>query len=361
MSRTQRVLALAVTAIIFVLLFRRIPLPRLLTALERADYTRFFAAMIPNTLVYFLWDTLVLTVAVRWFHGPVRYVELLPARAASYVVAFFNTNAGRGTLAVHLARRLGSPFLQLGSTVLFLVLTEYLHLVAWGTIGILQIHSDIARELLWGPPAVALLWLAVFTYSRLGGDPSRATCNGATVPRAKRADVLRADVLRADVLRADVQRADVLRAPEEPRRGAARLWRLALAPRGWALLRTFRLAPARRYAQIILLRAPLFFVSLCLHYVAARAFGLSIPFVALVAFLPVIFMIAALPITVARLGTTQAAWVFFFSAYADAPTLLAFSLAAHLTFVVTRALLGVAFLPRAYAELTGGAPRVVNS
>jgi hypothetical protein len=95
----------------------------------------------------------------------------------------------------------------------------------------------------------------------------------------------------------------------------------------------------------------MFVVSLGLHYVAARAFGLSIPLAPLVAFLPVIFMIAALPITVARLGTTQVAWVYFFGTYGDQPRLLAFSLAAHLTFVVTRALLGLAFLPRAYSEL----------
>jgi hypothetical protein len=62
-------------------------------------------------------------------------------------------------------------------------------------------------------------------------------------------------------------------------------------------------------------------------------------------------MVAALPITVARLGTTQAAWVFFFDGYADTPSLLAFSLAAHLTFVVTRSLLGIVFLPRAYSDL----------
>lgn len=305
MTKFHRAAALVVTAAIFVVLLRRIPLPRLLSALEQADYTLFFAAMIPNTLFYFCWDTLVLTVAVRWFHGPVRYRDLLPARAASYVVALFNTNVGRGALAAYLARRLGSPFLQLGSTVLFLVLSEYLHLVSWATIGILQIGSDVPRELLWVPPVVALMWLAVFTYTRVG----------------------------------------------PPLPVAFPLVRWALAPRGWALLRTFRLAPAHRYGQIILLRAPMFFVSLCLHYVAARAFGLSIPLAPLVAFLPVIFMIAALPITVARLGTTQAAWVFFFGAYADAPQLLAFSLAAHLTFVVTRALLGVAFLPRAYADL----------
>jgi len=318
-KRLHRAAALAATAAIFFLLFRRIPFPRLLTALQRADYATFLAAMIPNTLFYFLWDTLVLTVAVRWFHAPVTYFELLPARAASYVVGFFNTNAGRGTLALHLARRLGSPFLQLGSTVLFLVLSEYLHLVAWATIGILQIRSDVARELLWGPPLVAAVWLAVFTYSRLTPIPR-------VEPHGRPAGV------------------------------AGRLAQALLAPRGSALLRTFRLAPARRYVEIVLLRAPMFFVSLCLHYAAARAFGLSIPLVALVAFLPVVFMIAALPLTVARLGTTQAAWVFFFGSYADAPTLLAFSLAAHLTFVATRALLGVAFLPRAYAELV--APRL---
>jgi hypothetical protein len=297
----RRWIGLAVTVAIFLILFQRIPFSRLLGALGQADYALFAAAMIPNTIFYFCWDTLVLTAVMRWFHGPVRYRDLLPARAASYVVAFFNTNAGRGALAAYLSRRLGAPFLQLGSTVLFLVLTEYVHLVAWATIGILQIRSDVPPELLWVPPGVALFWLLVFLYSRVAGAPP----------------------------------------PFE--------W--LFAPREWALLRTFRLAPALRYGQVVLLRAPMFFVSLCLHVVAARAFGLEIPFAAMLAFLPVIFMVAALPITVARLGTTQAAWIFFFGPYADPPRLLAFSLAAHLTFVVTRSLIGIAFLPRAYAEI----------
>jgi len=71
----------------------------------------------------------------------------------------------------------------------------------------------------------------------------------------------------------------------------------------------------------------------------------------MLAFLPVIFMLAALPITVAHLGTTQAAWIFFFGRYAPEPRLLAFSLAAHLTFVVTRSVLGLGFLPAAYTDL----------
>ena len=73
-------------------------------------------------------------------------------------------------------------------------------------------------------------------------------------------------------------------------------------------------------------------------------------------FLPVIFMIAALPITVARLGSTQAAWIFFFSQYAPTPQLLAFSLAAHLVFALTRAVLGLLWLPVAYGQLVRPAP-----
>jgi len=68
-------------------------------------------------------------------------------------------------------------------------------------------------------------------------------------------------------------------------------------------------------------------------------------------------MLAALPVTVAHLGTTQAAWIFFFSQYAPVPRLLAFSLAAHLVFAATRALLGLLWLPSAYLDLLPAAPR----
>jgi hypothetical protein len=123
------------------------------------------------------------------------------------------------------------------------------------------------------------------------------------------------------------------------------------APWRGALLRTFRLAPARRYVEIVLLRAPMFFVSLCLYYFAAPAFGFSIPFGHLLTFLPVVFMAAALPITVARLGTTQAAWILLFGGFAPPERLLAFSLATALTFALTRALIGVMLLPLAYRDL----------
>ncbi len=280
--------AVAFTAALFALIMRSVPFAALARALRDADYRLFLALMIPNTVFYFAWDTLVLTVVVRWFHGAVPYRELLPVRAASYVVGFFNTNLGRGVLAGYLSRRLHAPFLELGSTVVFLVLTEYTQLVAWSMLGLFGFRADVSRSLLLTAAAVALFWLVV---------------------------------------------------------------RWLLAPRNWSLARTFHLATPARYAQIVALRAPMFVVSLCAHYYAAHAFGIHIPFSQMLTFLPVIFMLAALPVTVAHLGTTQAAWVFFFSQYAPAPQLLAFSLAAHLVFASTRAILGVAWLPSAYFDL----------
>src|SRR5204862_6366641 len=128
--------AALLTAAMFALILRRVPFPSLATALHDADYRLFLALMTPNTLFYFAWDTLVLAVVIRWFHGAVPYRDLLPVRAASYVVGFFNTNLGRGAMAAYLCRRLDAPFLELGSTVIFLVLTEYTQLVLWSMLGL---------------------------------------------------------------------------------------------------------------------------------------------------------------------------------------------------------------------------------
>jgi uncharacterized membrane protein YbhN (UPF0104 family) len=289
----RRILSIVLTVAVFALLMRRVPAAALASALRDANLPLFLALMVPNTLFYFAWDTLVLTVVIRWFHGEVRYRDLLPVRAASYVVGFFNTNLGRGAMAAYLARTLRTPFLELGSTVLFLVLTEYTQLVIWGLLGLAGVGADVSRSLLAVAAGVVVFWAVI---------------------------------------------------------------RWLLAPRDWSLARTFRLATPSRYAQIVLLRAPMFVVSLVVHYFGAHAFGIHIPFLQMLTFLPVIFMIAALPVTVGHLGTTQAAWIFFFGSYAAAPRLLAFSLAAHLVFTTTRAIAGVVWLPAAWIDLTATAP-----
>jgi hypothetical protein len=301
-----RVGAVLITLGMLVLIARRVPFGALVAAFRGVDYTRFLALMVVNTLFYFCWDTLLLSTVIRWFHRDVPYRDLLSVRAASYVLGFFNTNAGRGGLAAYLWRRLGSPFLELGSTVIFLVLTEYTQLVMWAMLGIFAFRKEITTSLLPVAGLVAASWAGFFVYMRL-----------------------------------------------DSRRAGAWLF----APRDWQLFRTFRHATLGRYLHIVALRAPMFLVSLWAHYYGAHAFGIYIPIGSMLTFLPVIFMAAALPINVAHLGTTQAAWIFFFGQFAPAPRLLAFSLAAHLTFTVTRTLLGLGWLPTALGELAAGNQR----
>ncbi len=311
----KRLLPALITLAIFYFIFQKVPFGRFLEALQQADYPRFLALMIPNSIFYFCWDTLVLAYLMRWFHGPLPYRELLPVRAVTYVVSLMNTHLARGAMAYYLTRRLRAPFFELASTVIFNWLVDLTHLAVWATCGMAVFAAVLPEEVFWVPVGFVAFWFAFLLYVRGDVAPWRLLLEplGRAFPR----------------------------------------WRGRFRVREWALLRTFREAPLKRYGQFILLRAPMFFVALVFHYFAVQAFGIEIPFGRMLALLPIIFMLASLPITVAHLGTTQAAWIFFFQAYAPAPRLLAYSLASHLAFVLGRALVGLIFLPHAYKEVFG--------
>ena len=117
------------------------------------------------------------------------------------------------------------------------------------------------------------------------------------------------------------------------------------------LLSTFRRARLRHCAVVLGLKGAVFLLALLVHSQALAFFGIHIPLGRLVTFLPVVFLMGALPITVAHLGTSQAAWIFFFSDYAPEADLLAYSLVSHLTFMLANGTFGVLFLPKAYSDL----------
>jgi len=314
-KKWKRFLPPAFTLLIFVLIFQRIPFAKFLDALRQADFAGFALLMLPNSLFYYAWDTWVLTLLMRWFHGPIRYRDLLPVRAVTYVVSLLNTQLARGVTALYLTRQLQAPFFQIASTVIFLTLLEFTHLAIWATTGMVANFTRLPKGLFWVPAGFVLFWVVFLLYARMDFAPWRIVISFFTrfFPNL---------------------------------RGRGRV-------REWSLFRTFDQAPLKRYAQVVALRAPAFFVSLIIHYLAVRTFGIEIPLGPMLAYLPIIFMLAALPVTVAHLGTTQAAWIFFFSDYATGSQLLAYSLASHLAYMMTRASLGLVFLPRAYKDLFG--------
>jgi Lysylphosphatidylglycerol synthase TM region len=287
----------ALTVVIFLIIFWRIPFGAFWQALSKAQLLPFLALMGSFSLCFFLLDTFVLSKLIHWFHGPLPYRQLLPVRAVTYLVSIINTQLAQGALALYMHRRFRTPLAQITSTVALMILLETTNLLLFATVGVLAFPGGAPLTLLILPLALATVWLLLISLAR-----GKLGVLGARLSRS-------------------------------------------------VLLSTFRRARLRHGAIILGLKGTVFFLALLVHSQALAFFDIHIPLGRLVAFLPVVFLMGALPITVAHLGTSQAAWIFFFSDYAPEADLLAYSLVSHLTFMLANGTFGVLFLPKAYSDL----------
>ena len=295
----RQAIPLSLTILIFAAIFWRIPFGRFWEALSKADFPPFLALMLCLSTVFFLVDTFVLSRMIRWFHGPIRYRELLPVRASTYIISILNTQLAQAGLALYIHRRFQTPLGQLVGTVAALILLEATNLCLFATAGMLAFPGRAPAALLGAPVALAVAWLLALGAARGGFGPLGRRLGGSV------------------------------------------------------LLSTFRRLRPRHGLAVLALKGSVTFFSLLIHGQALRHFGIEIPFLHLAAFLPVIFFIGALPVTVAHLGTSQAAWIFFFRGHAPEADLLAYSLASHLTFMLANGGFGLIFLPRVYSDLFG--------
>lgn len=302
-------------------LYSRVSIDELWESMRTADHGAFVPAVVASVAFTLLWDTFVVLVAVRWTYARTSFADLWTIRTASYVVGVFNTNVSRAAMILGISRRLGAPVVVTGFIILVALLSEYLHLALWATIGVTL--AGVA------PPAI-LLW-------------------PIALPIAVAA-----------------QRAIERRRPTAARRGALRnavtawWWRAVGQGATAAEQPDVTFLSLRRYLTLVALRVPAFCVVIALHYVAARAFGLHIPFVALLAGLPIVLFVTLLPVVISRLASSQAAWVLLFHHYDSETRLVAFALGLNVLYASTRIALALIFLPPAYSALMGdpaAAPR----
>lgn len=284
----------AVTLAIFAFLFSRIPLGNVLHTLAGARWGGYLLLVAPYSVFYFLVDSFVVQQAVTWFNVPVAYRDILPVRATAYILSLVNTQLGQGGIAVYLHRRHAIPFWEITGTILFISLVEIYQLALYSFIG-----AAAAGELGRAAPVPVYAALAVFLVVHLA----------------------------------------YFSRPRGGRLGALRV------------LGTFRRARPGHYVRLLLYKTPNLLAAVTVHWLALPLFGMHVPFLVLLTYLPLVFFFAALPIAAAHLGPSQAAWVYFFRSYASGDRLLAYSLAAHLTFMLMNAAIGLVFLRRAAREL----------
>jgi hypothetical protein len=250
--------------------------------------------MIPYSAFYFLVDSFVVQQAVSWFNVRVPYRDILPVRATTYILSLVNTQLGQGGVALYLHRRFGLPFWEITGTVVFISFIEVYQLALYSFVGAVA-GGELGRVAplpVYGT-LLAYLVLHLWYFSR----------------------------------------------PRTGRLGQARL------------LTAFRRARPRHYLQLLLYKTPNLLAAVTVHWLALPLFGMHVPFLTLLTYLPLVFFFAALPIAAAHLGPSQAAWVYFFRGSAPEAGLVAYSLAAHLTFMLMNSVIGLLFLRRAAREL----------
>jgi hypothetical protein len=297
------------TLLIFALIFWRIPLGKVAGALEQAPALKFFGVFLPYSAIYWIIDSACLTWVVRRFNKSLSFREILPIRASMYLLSLINTNLGQGGVAWYLHRKMQVPFLEILSSILFIALLEVYQLFLFSTAGVVLYRPASVEQ-------TELVHVLRLVYGVAWGALA----------------------------------AMIIFWAQARRHSKVREW--ISESRGGAISRTFVAARPLDYLIVLAIKAPSFALALLAQHFALALYGIAIPFAKLVLFLPLVFLAAALPIAVAHLGTSQAAWLLFFSGNASAAKILAYSLAAHFTFMLCNGFLGLLFLTHASRELT---------
>lgn len=314
-SRWQRLLVRALSwllaALCFYLVFGKINAAAAREDLDAVSYLlRFFgdanwrawlALMIPYSVFFFLIDAHVTWRVVRWFNAPAfKFKSILPIRASAYILSLVNEQVGKGAMSLYLWRRHQVPAWEAVSSMVLLGMMEIYQLLAFSALGTIAYYAMV-RSASTVLPLDRIL-PAVFVLAALYFPLHYAYFSGRLLPGSR--------------------------------------WR------EWRMLRAFRLAKLRHYMLIVLFKAPNLLGAIGVYTIALKLFNVDVGFAQMLAFLPVIFLAAALP-----LPFHAGALLLWTVLFPDYPEVGAFSLVMHTFFVLFNAVIGLLFLPLANREL----------
>lgn len=312
-SLLRRVLPILVAALALVYAVRGIPFHELQSAMSRAPLGLLLLVSAGMAVLNCSADTLAMFYVFRGFGLQLRYFELYTIRAATYTLAVINYHAGQLGIIGFLHRAAKIPLSRAGAIVLFIMGVWVALLMIFATFGAV-LGGAKGRAL---QPVLALFAAGLCVYAALLRWPPR-----------------------------------FLRQPSDPSTDSStgllsRL--LRLASKVWAPLME---AGLRGHARALVVRLPHLFVLLIWHFIALRCFGIRVPFHVAMLYLPVVFAVAALPISVQGLGTAQVVAKYYFTDFAvglsgEAAEAAVFAYSLSMTAISTASnlILGLAFLP----------------
>jgi hypothetical protein len=278
-----------------------------------ANWVYWLCLMIPYSIFFFLVDAHATWRVIRWFNTDrLRFTQILPVRASAYILSLVNEQVGKGAMSLYLLRRHDVPVWQAVSSMVMLGVVEIYQLLFFSAVGVF-LYFDLVQQASSALPLPSIL-LTVYGIALLYIPIHLLYFKGVIFKRSTLRD--------------------------KP------------------LLHAFRMAKVRHYILILLFKAPNLLVAIMVYTLALELFQVNVNFGQMLAFLPVIFLAAALPLPF-HAGALLL-WAVLFPEY---PEIGAFSLIMHTFFVLFNAVIGLVFLPKANQELfpDGASPVSANS
>lgn len=269
-----------------------------------ADWWLWVGMMIPYSVFFFLIDSHATWRVVKWYNAPeLRLRDVLPIRASAYILSLVNEQVGKGAMSLYLYQRYRVPGWEALSTMILLGLVEIYQLLVFASIGMVA-DFELVRAASVVLPLSTIL-PTVIVVAALYLPLHLLYFSGVLLPRSTLRD--------------------------KP------------------LLHAFRQARPLDYLWVLLFKAPNLLGAVIVYTFALDLFQVQVSLGQMMAFLPVIFLAAALP-----LPFHAGALLFWTVLFPDYPEVGAFSLVMHTFFVVFNAVIGLLFLPKANKELFDG-------
>lgn len=250
-------------------LLSQYPAEQLLISVRLADYRMLFPLSIGYFLIIWCIDCIGTSLLLRRFVAPISWRQLLPIRAATYLLSLINYGAGQAAFAIALKK---SHQLATGDTIasfLLLTATDLFWVVTLAFVGtFFGAHAVLGVNLIpWVQVVAAALYAAIGGHLLFWG-------------------------LRCD------------------RRVTGQRWDRCIA---WLarhhLIRIFQTATLRDYARLALVRLPIHLMLVLVLALVIVSFHGHVPLLAVLGNVPIAILIGTIPISWGGIGTSNKALV----------------------------------------------------
>lgn len=303
-----RLSTVAVSALILYYFIGRTDWEELMDAARRADLLPAMIGVVAPLVVFWLTDAGFTVKSFAWFHRPVSFWHFMPVKAAAYLLTMVNISAGAGGVFLYFLRKARITVKKQTGILawrVFMAVTGYFMVYLGLTAAMFVFSPEVAagmRMEAW-LPIIILFLVVLYDWSAFwlwGG--------GLVTGRL-------------------------------PLDTASEFWT------------AFHQARPRHWAAGWAYTVPALCANFGGMYLVARSFNIDVPFLYFAFWIPLITMVAALPVAIGGLGTTTAAWMAFFSGMAEPSDIIAATIFIPGMRLAFRAMLGLLSMPFAMREL----------